>query len=762
MLRTLLDWKGRRRGRLHARSYPIALQVRPLEERCLLSVEVVQTNLVSDGFVPAVHTDPNLVNPWGIAASPSGPFWVSDNGTGVSTLYDTNGNPQSLVVTIPPPSGGTPPAAPTGIVFNGTPDFVIGHDSKGNPERAFFIFSTEDGTISGWNPKANLTQAVLEVDNSNRPPGNGAVYKGLAIGASNGANYLYATNFRAGTIDVFDTNFQPVHFKVNDGPGFTDRHIPDGFAPFGIQNLNGELYVTYAKQNASKHDDVAGPGNGFVDVYSTDGHLLQRLLQHGQLNSPWGLTIAPAGFGSVAGDLLVGNFGDGEIHAYDPTNGHNLGALVGSDGQPIVIGDLWALTVGNGGNGGNAGTVYFTAGVLDEAHGLLGSLQAVPTFPKSDPLLSDVANSPEQTFSTIPPNGDLNPYGVAFVPNDIASGGVLQPGDVLVSNFNSSSNQQGTGTTIVRFTPQGGQSVFFQGSPGLGLTTALGVLKSGFVIVGNVPTDQNGSPQQGSLLIIDSNGNLVTQLSDANLLNGPWDLALNDHGDHAQVFVSNVLSGTITRIDLQIPSGGTPIVTSMTQIASGYSWRPDPNALVVGPTGLAYDVNTGRLYVASTEDNAIYVIPHASAIKTDHGTGNVVVQNDPNLHGPLGLVLAPNGDLVATNGDAINTDPNNLNTLVEFTPDGQFVTKFQLDTGNGGAAFGIALTVNHGQWRFAAIDDNANTVNIWTFRLTGSAHPESNILGGDGMLLTNATAIDHLFSLLAQEIGNQRHDLWGI
>jgi hypothetical protein len=293
---------------------------------------------------------------------------------------------------------------------------------------------------------------------------------------------------------------------------------------------------------------------------------------------------------------------------------------------------------------------------------------------------------------------------------------VLQPGDVLVSNFNNSTNVQGTGSTIIRITPDGQHSVFFQGGPALGLTTALGVLKSGFVVVGNLPTASDGTVQQGSLLFLDSNGKVVMQLSDSALLNGPWDLALNDQGNQAQVFVSNVVASTVTRINLSIPAGGTPIVESETQIASGYVWYPDPNALVVGPTGLAYDPSSDTLYVAATGDNAIFAIAKAGSAGSDQGMGQLVVQDKTHLHGPLGLVLAPNGDLIVTNGDAVNTDSNQPNELDEFTTTGQFVGQLQLDNGNGGAAFGMAVSLDSGEIRFAAVDDDTNTLNVWTFQ----------------------------------------------
>ena len=325
-----------------------------------------QVNLLSDIPGLALHTDPNLVNPWGISHSATSPFWVSDNGTGVSTLYNGAGTKQSLVVTIPPPDGSPPgtTATPTGQVFNGTTDFTVTNGTTSAPSR--FIFATEDGTISGWNPTVDPTHAILAVDNS----ASEAIYKGLAIGANANGNFLYAANFHAGTIDVFDKDFHQVQLAGS----FTDPDIHRGFAPFNIQNLGGKLYVTYAKQDADREDDVAGSANGFVDIFDTTGNLLQRLATRGRLNSPWGLAFAPASFGAFAGDLLVGNFGDGRINVIDPVSGEFLDQLRDPDNRPITIDGLWGLIVGNGGNGGDTDKVYFTAGPDDETHGLFGSL----------------------------------------------------------------------------------------------------------------------------------------------------------------------------------------------------------------------------------------------------------------------------------------------------------------------------------------------------------------------------------------------------
>lgn len=328
-------------------------------------------------------------------------------------------------------------------------------------------------------------------------------------------------------------------------------------------------------------------------------------------------------------------------------------------------------------------------------------------------IIPDLPASPTLVVSTIPANGDLNPYGLAVVPHGFLPGGALQPDDFLVSNFNNSSNLQGTGTTIVRVTPAGQTSLFFQGPAGLGLTLALGVLKNGFVVVGSVPTldGTSGTIQQGSLLIIDRFGNTVEVLTDSTLLDGPWGLTVFDEGDHGALFVANVLSGTVTRIDLQIPDNANPVVVSETQIASGYLHRPDPAALVVGPTGLLYDRGKDVLYVAATGDNEIFVIPDAKGRATDAGTGNVIYQDNAHLRGPLGLLQAPNGDLLTSNGDAVNPDPTQPSEIVEFTVTGKFIAQVPIDQSPDGA-FQIALERFRGHLRFAAVDDNTNALQI--------------------------------------------------
>ena len=327
------------------------------------------------------------------------------------------------------------------------------------------------------------------------------------------------------------------------------------------------------------------------------------------------------------------------------------------------------------------------------ANSLLGSLQSI-------------------TASTSPPSGDMNPYGVAFVPSLFPSGGTIGAGDILVSNFNNSDNVQGTGATIVSISPTGQQSVFAT-STSIGLDTALGVLSAGFVIVGNLPVNA-GTIGAGSLQMFDRNGNLVLTLTDANLLDSPWDLTISDQGSQAQIFVSNVVSTNITRLDVSIVNGQITL-NAKTLIASGYSWVPNAQVVAVGPTGLAYDQVRDVLYVASTLDNEIFAVNQAGSLTHSAGKGVVVFNDQANLHGPLGLVLAPNGHLICANGDAVNAGAT-PNELLEFTPQGVLVATYQLDGGNPGAAFGIASITSQRTLRFAAVNDNLNTVTIWTLQ----------------------------------------------
>jgi uncharacterized protein (TIGR03118 family) len=350
------------------------------------------TPLVSD----TPSSDPVLQNAWGVAFSPSGsPFWISDNATGCSTLYDGAGAKVPLQVRIPLPGNVLPPAAckhvdpnnpptitpaaPTGVVWNPAGSFLV----PGTKVQAAFIFATEDGTISAWG--GGLTPfdaAVIAADNSANPTAaNGAVYKALVFGVNAKGAFLFATNFRAGTVDVFaPTGPNGTYVLTTTDGGFVDPEIPAGYAPFGMQNIDGDLFVTYAKQNAQKHDDVAGPGNGFVDVFDTDGHLLRRFASRGALNSPWGVTQASFNFGAFSGAILIGNFGDGRILAYD-RRGHLLDTLQDASGEPIVIDGLWTVTLG-GGRNSSPDTLFFTAGPNHETDGLFGKI--TPADPPSD------------------------------------------------------------------------------------------------------------------------------------------------------------------------------------------------------------------------------------------------------------------------------------------------------------------------------------------------------------------------------------------
>jgi len=335
-----------------------------------------QTNLVSDLPNFARFRDKSLVNPWGLSHSPDGPWQVSDNGTGLSTQYTSVGKQVPPVVTIPTPAS-VKTAAPTGNVFNNTIDFVISKNEKSFASQ--FIFATEDGTISGFNPNVDSTRAVLKVDRSAVSEGGftGAVYKGLALATGNSGNFLFATNFRFGMVEKFDSRFNLV-------ASFTDPKLASDcpvagppaqcFAPFGIQSINNQLYVTFALQNATHHDDVAGPGNGFVDVFDTDGILIRRFASGETLNSPWGLALAPANFGKFSNDVLVGNFGDGRINVFDPVSGAFLDQLRDGNGNTITINGLWGLAFGNGGLAGATNILFFAAGFNDEANGLFGSI----------------------------------------------------------------------------------------------------------------------------------------------------------------------------------------------------------------------------------------------------------------------------------------------------------------------------------------------------------------------------------------------------
>jgi uncharacterized protein (TIGR03118 family) len=347
-------------------------------------------NLASDLANTADHLDPNLVNPWGVGFGPT-PFWVGNNGTGTATLYGGAGAPIPLIVTIPQAANAGTAGPVTGVIFNTFASNANAFDVQaGKP--ALFMFCSEDGVISGWNQTVSGTKASALFDNSK----SGAVYTGCALGGTAAAPYLFVANFNAGTVDVYDANFNlnPAPYNASSLPQpyttsspFSNPAIPAGFAPFNVQNIGGTLFVTYAKQDAEKHNNVGGAGNGYVAMFNLNGSLIANLIGEGPLNSPWGMAIAPANFGPFAGALLVGNFTDGKINAFNASTGAVLGTLDDTSGNPIAIPGLWSLNFGGGADSEDPGTLYITAGIGGgpnndplESHGLLASIQAAPSF----------------------------------------------------------------------------------------------------------------------------------------------------------------------------------------------------------------------------------------------------------------------------------------------------------------------------------------------------------------------------------------------
>jgi len=309
------------------------------------------TGLVSDGGARALQVNPHLVNPWGITSSPTGPIWISNNGSGTTSIVDGSGSTVLPDIAVP--------GAPTGTVFNGTDGFVVSNSGGSGP--SVFLFANEDGTLLGWNPAVDANRAIVVADFT---PVD-AVFKGLALATVDGQSHLYATDFANGVVRMLDEDFGRVRT-------FTDPNQPRNYSPFGIANLGSFLGVTFAQREQGGDDDEPGPGHGFVDLFDFQGNWLERLVSQGELNSPWGLAIAPGGFGNVSGNLLVGNFGDGRILAYNLHNGNFRGALETDDGQPIVIHGLWGLMFGNGAFGADPRNLYFTAGIGGENHGLFG------------------------------------------------------------------------------------------------------------------------------------------------------------------------------------------------------------------------------------------------------------------------------------------------------------------------------------------------------------------------------------------------------
>lgn len=321
------------------------------------------TALVAD-LPGAGLQDTNLVNPWGIAINPTGgPFWISDNGSDKATLY--GGDVSGSALTVNPLVVSVPGGTPTGQVFNSTTSFVVTSGAQSAP--ALFIFSSEAGQITGWNPGVPTPAPSTSAQNGVTVPG--AEFKGLAIGATGGNSFLYATDFAGGTVRAFNGTYVETALAGT----FTDPGMPSNYAPFGIQNINGVLYVSYAQKEAGGGDDVAGAGHGYVDRFDLSGHFIDRFVTKGPLNSPWGIALAPATFGKFGGAILVGNFGDGKINAFDPVSGKLLGTL-SSGGHPIVLPYLWGIAFGNGVSAGDSNALYFTAGTNGEANGTFGKV----------------------------------------------------------------------------------------------------------------------------------------------------------------------------------------------------------------------------------------------------------------------------------------------------------------------------------------------------------------------------------------------------
>jgi uncharacterized protein (TIGR03118 family) len=317
-----------------------------------------KSDLLSDGVLPTPNVNTNLVNPWGLASSPTGPFWIASEGTGTSQIVRADGSAFAPDVLVPGDQSGHP----TGLVFNGEGGFDV--QSGGARATSLFLFVTLDGRILGWNPTLDPATAIVSSSHARA----GAAYTGAAIASSGGQRFLYVANFAGGTVDVFDEAFAEVE-------SFSTRNVPANYAPFGIANVDGMLLVTFALRDPSTGEDVPGPGNGYVFRLSPDGSVFEPMISRGELDAPWGLVVAPGGFGKFSQKLLVGNFGDGRILAYNPHNGNFVGQMEDEEGEPIVIEGIWGLLFGNGGEGGDPRDLYFTAGIDDEEHGLFGEIE---------------------------------------------------------------------------------------------------------------------------------------------------------------------------------------------------------------------------------------------------------------------------------------------------------------------------------------------------------------------------------------------------
>lgn len=520
----------------------------------------VQHNIVSDVPGQADVTDPNLVNPWGLTQSATSPFWASNHDKGNTTLYNGSGIANPLVVVIPSASGATG-GTPTGQIVGNGNNWRL---ANGNP--ASFIFATEDGTISAWNAGSVNSTAEIKVDNSK----TGAVYKGIATNGSTTAGVLYAANFNSGKIDVFDGTFAPATVSG----GFTDPNLPAGFAPFNIWNIQGKLYVAYAKQDANKKNDVAGAGNGVVDVFDLNGNLLQRITSAGPLNSPWGMAIAPANWGAFGGALIVGNFGDGKMNAFDLKSGNLLGTLQDPSGKAIVIQGLWALVFGNG-RTADANTMYFTAVPSfgdTKNHGLYGGI-APPS------QITTINNAASQTSGPIAPgeivelNGftiGVSPLQSAAIPSSghvattlPAAGGATSvtfngtPAPILYSSASATS-------VIVPYSVAGSTTanvvVTFKGNPSATFSAQVAATAPGLFTL-----NQTGS---GAVVAYNSDGTLNGASNPATrgtpvLLFATGEGQTNPAGDDGAITTGNFFHAPLAPVSLQVEGKPATVVYAL-------------------------------------------------------------------------------------------------------------------------------------------------------------------------------------------------------
>jgi uncharacterized protein (TIGR03118 family) len=631
------------------------LTVELLETRQVLSNVFLQTNLVSDISGVALNTDPKLINPWGIAAAPGGPMYVANNGNGTVTTYNGAGVSQNISFNIPGPGGTDSIGAPDGEVFNGSQAFDITLNGATAP--AEFLYATEDGTIAGYNPAVSSTQAVLAVNNN----ASGAVYKGLAIGTDpDGRTLLYVANFNSGQIDVFDSKFQP----TTVGGNFTDPNLPTGYAPFNIANIDGQLYVSYAVQDAAKHDDVAGAGLGIIDVFSTNGTFEKRLVSNvtpqgnpGPLDAPWAMVLAPKGFGNFGGDLLVGNFGSGQITAVNPFNGNVMGTLTNAKGNAITIGGLWGLQFGNGSNGANTNTLYFTAGINHENDGLFGQIQniepvTIPTTanPKATDVLqtnlvSNVAGIALTTDANL-----VNPWGEAAAP-----GGpfwVSDNGSGLSTLYNGEDTVPGGNTIgLVVNIPGGKPTGIVANSDSLGFfagdSTAGTPVSADFIFASETGTISAWNP---AVNVPNALHNAVSVVS--NPAASYTGLAQATDGTQTLLYAANH------------NAGGTIDVynASFQAVNLGPNAFVDPNGTTVNDNGTAVTLTpygiqaiNGMLYVTYSAPRGTFAGNGIVDEYTTNGTFVMRIGTGGALNEPWGMAIAPKtfgafgGDLLVGN-----------------------------------------------------------------------------------------------------------------